>query len=402
MKAIVTDLLPPSLKFTVVLFAFCALGWGGGATGHAATAQSKRDLILRYFDRWANHGDIKAADELIATDVVLRHPHVTVNGLATYKQSMAAFHAAFPDLRFVVEDTVAEGDKVLARWRMMGTQRGDFQNHPASDRSMAISGMSLFRLRAGKIQEIWVNMDRLGMMDQLGWLPAPPSPAAGYFELRLYDVTRNKMAGVLERFRETVEPLRRRHGIQTVGYWTTSATNEEKFIYLMSAASAEDLEQRERKFGADPDFQKGYAASNVKHGKTVDKIISLPLTAGAAKFDFVAAKSPRAFELRIYSVLPGKLAAFQQRWSARVAPLYQRHGLHSVGWWVADTKDDAGHDQFICLLAGESVDAIQASIAAFHQDPEWQETQKLTERDGPLRDKVQAFKLIPTGFSALK
>jgi len=230
----------------------------------------------------------------------------------------------------------------------------------------------------------------------------PPAPA--YYELRIYTVTSNKMDGVRERFRDTVEPVRRRHGITTVGYWLApGTTNGGTFAYLMAAASKEELQQQEKAFGADPQFKEGYAASNAKHGKTVDKIVSLSLTVDAtAKFDFTSANPDRAFDLRIYSVLPGKLEAFRNRWRDFAVPTYERHGLHSVGWWVAEQKDAAGNDQFVCLLAGESVDAIQKSIAAFHADPEWQRVEKGTEANGKLRAGVTAYQLKPTDFSALK
>ena len=230
--------------------------------------------------------------------------------------------------------------------------------------------------------------------------PAAPH----YFELRLYTVTSNKMGGVLERFRDTVEPVRQKHGIQTVGYWTApGTTNDGAFAYLMAAASKEELQKQEKEFGADPDFQKSYAASNKKHGKTVDKIMALPLGVDAtAKFDFTASAKPRAFDLRVYSVLPGKLDAFRNRWRVHAAPIYERHNLHSIGWWVAEKKDADGHDQFICLLAGESIEAIQKSISEFHQDPEWQRVEKETEKDGKLRSSVEAFKLLPAVFSPIK
>ena len=156
----------------------------------------------------------------------------------------------------------------------------------------------------------------------------------GYYELRFYTVTSNKMDGVLERFRDTVEPLRQKHGIKTVGYWSApGTTNGGMFAYLIAAASREELQQREKAFGADPEFQQDYAASNQKHGKTVDKIVALPLGVDAsAKFDFTAANTPRAFDLRIYSVLPGKLDAFRARWRDHAVPIYERHGLHSLGW----------------------------------------------------------------------
>jgi len=227
--------------------------------------------------------------------------------------------------------------------------------------------------------------------------------APAYYELRLYSVTSNKTDGVLERFRDTVQPVRHKHGITTLGYWIAGTTNGDKFIYLMAAPSKKELQQQEKAFGADPVFRAGYAASNQKHGKTVDAILSLPLKVDAtAKFDFTTSRTPRAFDLRIYSVLPGKLDAFRNRWRDHAAPTYERHGLHSIGWWTTEKQDAEGNDQFVVLLAGESFDSIQKSIAEFHKDNEWQRIEAETERDGKLRGKVESFKLTPTAFSRLK
>lgn len=225
-----------------------------------------------------------------------------------------------------------------------------------------------------------------------------------YYELRLYTVTSNKMDGVLERFRDTVEPVRRKYGITTVGYWSApGSSNGGTFAYLMAAPTKDALGQQEKAFGADPQFKAGYAASNAKHGKTVDGILALPLRQDAsARFDFTPTNRPRAFDLRIYSVAPGKLGAFRARWRDHAVPIYERHGLHSIGWWVADTKDSDGNDQFVCLLAGESLDAVQRSIAAFHADSGWQRVERETEQQGKLRTGVTAYKLLPADFSFLK
>ena len=212
------------------------------------------------------------------------------------------------------------------------------------------------------------------------------------------------MDGVIDRFRETVDPVRRRLGIETLGYWTApGTTNGGTFAYLMAAVSREELQKQEKEFGADAQFKEGYAASNQKHGETVDKIVTLPLSVDAtAKFDFAASVKPRAFDLRVYSVLPGKLEAFRNRWRDHAVPIYERHGLHSVGWWVAEKKDADGNDQFICLLAGDGGEAIQKSIGEFHKDPEWQRVEMESEKDGKLRSGVDAFKLLPTDFSSIK
>ena len=236
------------------------------------------------------------------------------------------------------------------------------------------------------------------------WTCRAVADPRSHFELRVYTATSNKLEGVLERFRDTVDPVRRRHGIRTLGYWSApGTTNGGTFAYIMTAASKEELRRQEEEFGRDPDFQKGYAASNAKHGQTVDKILALPLAVDpTAKFDFKSAQPGRAFDLRIYSILPGQLEAFRNRWRDVAVPIYERHGMHSVGWWVAEQKDAEGHDQFICLLAGGSVESIQRSINEFHQDVEWIRVERETEANGKLRSSVTAFKMTPAPFSALK
>ena len=87
---------------------------------------------------------------------------------------MARFHAAFPDAHFNVEEQIAEGDKVVVRWTLRATQAGEYQGHPSNGKSMTVTGISIFRLAGGKLQEITVNMDRVGQMEQLGWQPAAP------------------------------------------------------------------------------------------------------------------------------------------------------------------------------------------------------------------------------------
>jgi steroid delta-isomerase-like uncharacterized protein len=145
----------------------------GCASQQHLSVQRNKEIIHRYFEEWGNHGDTKAADELIATNVTLRNPPAVLHSLEQYKKGMAAFHTAFPDLHFTVEDVIAEGDKVVVRWSLHGTHRGDYQGRPPTGKTVSVTGMSLFRLADGKIQEITVSMDRLGQWQQLGWLPEP-------------------------------------------------------------------------------------------------------------------------------------------------------------------------------------------------------------------------------------
>lgn len=155
----------------------CAVLLTGCATPKEHAVQRNKEMIHRYFEDWVNRGDRSAADRLIATNVILRNPPMVLHGLEEYKTRMATFHAAFPDARYTVEDQIAEGNKIVVRWTLGGTQLGEFQNRPATGKRIFVTGVSLFRIADGKIQEITVNMDRLGLMEQLGWLPAAPQPA---------------------------------------------------------------------------------------------------------------------------------------------------------------------------------------------------------------------------------
>ena len=83
--------------FVVVLLAGCA-------THQQVALQRNKAIIYRYFEEWGNHGDTKAPDELIATNVTLRNPPAVIHSLADYKKGMAVFHTAFPDLHFTVEE----------------------------------------------------------------------------------------------------------------------------------------------------------------------------------------------------------------------------------------------------------------------------------------------------------
>jgi steroid delta-isomerase-like uncharacterized protein len=86
---------------------------------------------------------------------------------------MTGFHTSFPDLRFTIEDQIAEGDRVVVRWTMRGTNLGEYQGWPPTGKTITVTGISAFRIAGGKIQEIHVNMDRHGLMEQMGWVPAP-------------------------------------------------------------------------------------------------------------------------------------------------------------------------------------------------------------------------------------
>jgi predicted ester cyclase len=92
------------------------------------------------------------------------------------KQYVTWYRAAFPHIRDTEEELVAEGDKVVVRWRSRGIHQGEFRGVAPTSRHVTFSGMRLFRIAEGKIAESWVNIDELGLLEQLGMV----SPGLGH------------------------------------------------------------------------------------------------------------------------------------------------------------------------------------------------------------------------------
>ena len=92
---------------------------------------------------------------------------------AGYRQAISAFLNAYPDSRFPIDDVIAEGDKVAIRHSLRGTHQAAFQSIPATGKQVKVSAIATFRVVNGKIAETWLDADILGMLQQLGAIPAP-------------------------------------------------------------------------------------------------------------------------------------------------------------------------------------------------------------------------------------
>src|SRR5262249_50744578 len=114
-------------------------------------------------------GDPLLADQVHApdcTDHNASNPHLT--GREKVKRSVRDWCAAFPNTRTIVDDLVAESDRVAARWTSAATRRGEFMSIPASGAEVVVTGSGLFRLVQGRIVESWDHFDALGLPRQLG------------------------------------------------------------------------------------------------------------------------------------------------------------------------------------------------------------------------------------------
>ena len=141
------------------------------------SAQENKAIYLRVVED-LNRGDLESSLAFTA-------PHATLNGQpmgregAKHRAEMLA--EAFPDQRYDMLEMVAEGDRLVVRWRMTGTHQGDLAGPtmtiPPTGKSIDIWGMSLYRIRAGMAEEIWERFDMREFLGQLGVL-RPPGQSA--------------------------------------------------------------------------------------------------------------------------------------------------------------------------------------------------------------------------------
>ena len=139
------------------------------------TAQENAATYRRWFDEGCSRGNVDLADTLYSPDYVTHSvgPDFapTLEGL---KMFIRALREGIPDAEFPIHDVVAEGDTVAGRFSMRGTHNGTLLGIPATGRSVDVSVMVFARFDArGKWVEDWANLDRMGLLEQLGALPGP-------------------------------------------------------------------------------------------------------------------------------------------------------------------------------------------------------------------------------------
>lgn len=143
-------------------------------------SEHNKALVRRGVEQVWNGANFDAADEIVAHDFVVHasRPGNEIHGSEGAKQYFAMLHQAFPDLKFTIDDHIAEGDRVVTRWSARGTHKGEFQGIPPTGKEVTLSGIDIDRIAGGKIVECWMNLDELGLLQQLGVIPAPESATA--------------------------------------------------------------------------------------------------------------------------------------------------------------------------------------------------------------------------------
>jgi steroid delta-isomerase-like uncharacterized protein len=129
--------------------------------------------IIRRFELAFRAGDLATIDELGDPGLIDHNPapdHEPT--LAGFKQKVADFKAYFPDIGEDLQEIIASGDTVATRWVVTGTLQQEFMGIAASGQPIRIEGMNFYRLKDGRVTDVWTQFDGLALMQQLGAIPA--------------------------------------------------------------------------------------------------------------------------------------------------------------------------------------------------------------------------------------
>jgi steroid delta-isomerase-like uncharacterized protein len=136
-------------------------------------SNENKALVVRWFEEVWNEGRAEAIDELLAPNAIVHGLRPDAQSADQFKQFYASFRQAFPDISIAVDDMVAEGDIVAARFSARGTHRADTLGFAPTNRPARFTGMVFIRVEKGKLAEGWNCFDQLGMMTQLGMVMRP-------------------------------------------------------------------------------------------------------------------------------------------------------------------------------------------------------------------------------------
>jgi predicted ester cyclase len=138
------------------------------------SVEENKAVVRRFFEELLSTDNLAMADEILSPGFRFYFAgSPDPMDLESYKEFLMARRAAFPDRRFVVEDMIAEGDKVSARFTMRGTHKGELRGIAPTGREVTMTGIDMIRLWEGRMVEDRVEVDQLGMMQQLGVIASP-------------------------------------------------------------------------------------------------------------------------------------------------------------------------------------------------------------------------------------
>jgi steroid delta-isomerase-like uncharacterized protein len=136
-------------------------------------SDANKIVSRRLVEEVFNQGKYDVIEEIIVPTFVNHDPATgDVTGYDGVRQNIDGYRSAFPDLKITIEEQLAEGDLVATRWTAKGTHKGELMGIAPTGKEATVTGLTLDKIKDGKIVETWNNWDTLGLMRQLGVIPA--------------------------------------------------------------------------------------------------------------------------------------------------------------------------------------------------------------------------------------
>ena len=138
--------------------------------------EENKALLRRAVEEvFSAQGNVDVADEIFTPDYVGMNPTdpQDVRGPEGAKELANMYRSAFPDVRLIIEEQVAEGDKVVTRWIAYGTHQGEMMGIAPTGNQVRVEGITISHIQEGKIVQEWELFDTLALMQQLGGAPTP-------------------------------------------------------------------------------------------------------------------------------------------------------------------------------------------------------------------------------------
>jgi predicted ester cyclase len=159
------------IVLTIICFAgLCQVTQSqGNADQEKMKLEHNKAIVRGYMNEVLNNGNLAAFDSYISPDVVFNNS----KGLKQQVAGIQSIRSAFPDLHLVIEDQIAEGDKVVTRVTFHGTHQGEFRGAAPTGKQVRYSGIAIDRIVEGKVVEMWHVADTLSLLQQIGAIPSP-------------------------------------------------------------------------------------------------------------------------------------------------------------------------------------------------------------------------------------
>ena len=134
----------------------------------AEVEEQNKEIAHRFIEEVWNQGKLDALDDIVSNDIVIHVAGRDIKGIENFKKFILGYRNAFPDIKFTIEEQIAQGDKVAERYTIRSTHQGELQGIPPTGKQVKIASIDITRFLDGKIVERWGEFDSIGMMMQLG------------------------------------------------------------------------------------------------------------------------------------------------------------------------------------------------------------------------------------------